>query len=331
MRPVFQSRVGKRGRCFNAALASILEIPEASVPDFDRPVGTDYWKNVAAFLAKHGLSYQRVPLDTPPVGWGTIEGVSPRGGNHACVSFNGKLVHDPHKPDGTGNGLVEPKYYGMLTPLRGSAKDAVPLSGKRLNAAAEPLRTKHDEIKSSMSRTGRPETAYHALHQPTLSLLREASSLFERASLDDDPAYWAQKLTSAKQYLAKSEGYAKQRAWGQAAAYQDAALSMLHTLIDKMRRSGPPGKANDDLKLIPNSKDGSQTLTYPKQVRTYRTWAERRNRAGAKDMLLDRYSMSQILDVLGIDIKEYTRRTEQQKTQLLKTALERLTIPKRTS
>ena len=123
MKPVYQSRIGKRGRCFNAALASILEIPEASVPDFDRPIGTDYWKNVASFLAKHGLKYSRVPLDTPPVGWGTIEGISPRGGNHACVSFNGELVHDPHKPDGTGNGLVEPKYYGLLTPLRKKAED----------------------------------------------------------------------------------------------------------------------------------------------------------------------------------------------------------------
>jgi hypothetical protein len=34
--------------------------------------------------------------------------------------------------------------------------------------------------------------------------------------------------------------------------------------------------------------------------------------------------MSDILDALGIDIKEYMRRTEPQKKALLKTALEKL-------
>lgn len=117
MRPQTQSRTGENGRCMNACLASILEIPEKSVPDFS---DKDFEGDVNRFLADHGLSYERVPLDTPPIGWSTIEGISPRGGMHACVSYDGKLVHDPHPQDGTGRGLAEPKYYGLLTQLQGS-------------------------------------------------------------------------------------------------------------------------------------------------------------------------------------------------------------------
>src|SRR6202042_3817547 len=99
------------------SIASILPLGENQVPDFS----DDNWYDEANdFLAHYGLSYRRVPVGmTKPTGYSTIEGVSPRGGLHACVAFNGELVHDPHMPDDTGNGLVEPRYYGLLESNKG--------------------------------------------------------------------------------------------------------------------------------------------------------------------------------------------------------------------
>lgn len=121
MTPVVQSRVGLDGTCFRACLASILDLKESQVPDF----GEEGWIEEAnEFLAKHGLKYRRVPVTlAKPDGYSTIEGVSPRGGLHACVAKDGELVWDPHPVElNDGQGLVEPRYWGLLEPLLGRAK-----------------------------------------------------------------------------------------------------------------------------------------------------------------------------------------------------------------
>jgi hypothetical protein len=114
----YQSRTGEHGNCFATSLANILNDP--NVPEFGINVSEDqYWANVARYLARYGLKYERVPITKglEPVGWSTIEGVSPRGGLHACVALNGKLVWDPHPIDGTKHGLAKPMYYGLLEKL----------------------------------------------------------------------------------------------------------------------------------------------------------------------------------------------------------------------
>jgi hypothetical protein len=111
--PKTQTRVGEGGNCFATALASICETP---IPEFGQ--GVDYWQRVRAYLAKQGLVYRRVPLVRPPAGWATLEGVSPRGGLHATVAYNGEFRHDPHPvADDPRRGLKEPQYYGELMPL----------------------------------------------------------------------------------------------------------------------------------------------------------------------------------------------------------------------
>lgn len=125
MKPVTQSRVDEDGTCFRACIASILEVPEKRIPDFGAS-GDDetWWADVQAWLNKAGYTYRRVPIDgTKPVGYSTIEGLSPRGGLHACVAKDGVLVHDPHPQDGTGRGLVEPRYYGLFEPVTSKARD----------------------------------------------------------------------------------------------------------------------------------------------------------------------------------------------------------------
>ena len=128
MIPRVQSRIGKRGRCLNACIASILEIPEASVPDF--PASDDYIADIDRFLAPFGVVYKQRPItEPPPKGHHMIEGISPRGGMHAVVGKDGKFVHDPHPGwYDPRRGLVKPLRWGVLEPLEDRVNDASGMS-----------------------------------------------------------------------------------------------------------------------------------------------------------------------------------------------------------
>lgn len=158
MIPQVQSRVGKNGRCFMACLASILEIPESAVPDFPKDdAGFD--RATQQFLAGYGLRYDQVPIasNPAPIGYHTIEGISPRGGMHATVGYNGKMVWDPHPQDGTGRGLRKPMFYGILT-QRG-AKDALPPKPGEKITLPNGKRTTVTKVLKATNLFGEPE--YH--------------------------------------------------------------------------------------------------------------------------------------------------------------------------
>lgn len=134
MKRVVQTRTGSDGNCLNACIASILELPLSKVPEF----GDDWIEDLNEFLTTKGLSYRRVPMYQKPSGYSTIEGVSPRGGLHACVAKDGELVWDPHPiEDGTGQGLVEPRYYGLLESVRVSGGDWTSYDASGLLSKAE--------------------------------------------------------------------------------------------------------------------------------------------------------------------------------------------------
>lgn len=239
MRPNVQSRIGNRGTCFRAALASILNLREADVPDF-KAANQD--PGVDRFLRPLGLQYEERPIDLNdrPAGYHTILGVSPRGGYHAVVGYKGNFVHDPHPvEDDPRRGLVKEKMWGELLPLESGAKATD-------SKAAEVLRTRHDEIVSNHLRStgSSAETAYNALYRPTVSLVHDAEVLLTKTRLDDDPAYWHRKLESAQDHLDEAVRLAKSGKYGQATSYLDAALTMAHTVIDKMRKTGS-GRAKD--------------------------------------------------------------------------------------
>jgi hypothetical protein len=138
MIPKEQTRIGKGGNCFATALASILETP---IPEFG--FSDDYWQRVRAYLAKRGLAYKRVPLSQRPQGYSTIEGISPRGGLHACVAKNGKFVHDPHPvSDDPRRGLAEPQYYGELMPLSNYRERLHRALDRAMDGAAAPAKFK---------------------------------------------------------------------------------------------------------------------------------------------------------------------------------------------
>jgi hypothetical protein len=164
MIPQTQSRTGPTGRCFPACLASILEVPEASVPDFMDEGDEDFLAHVNQFLARFGLSYKQVPVqDVHPVGWHTVEGLSPRGGQHAVVGRDGRMVWDPHPQDGTGRFLVKPEIYGLLLKT-GRAKDMeverVPNVGEKIQLPSG-KKTTVQKVASATDLFGRPE--FHVL------------------------------------------------------------------------------------------------------------------------------------------------------------------------
>ena len=94
MRPVDQTGYGvSDGNCLSAALASILEVPVEAVPRFVRVDG-----RLLGWLADRALSASVFPAGTPPAGYSIAVGPSLRfaGLMHACVAYDGAVVHDPH-------------------------------------------------------------------------------------------------------------------------------------------------------------------------------------------------------------------------------------------
>ena len=109
MRPVDQTTFGPDdGNCLSACVASILEISIAFVPRFWGPGDL----GLAQWLADRGLSttlYDRIDCYVPP-GYAIAAGRSKRfaGRMHACVAYNGLIVHDPHfSRDGLPAGIDE--------------------------------------------------------------------------------------------------------------------------------------------------------------------------------------------------------------------------------
>jgi hypothetical protein len=121
MRRVVQSRIGERGTCFRACVASILGLRESDVPDWPR--ANEDAAAVDRFLAPLGLRYEEAPARGPaPVGLHLGLGLSPRGGQHAVVMEDGRLKWDPHPvEDDPRRGLVRTERWGMLLPAEGRA------------------------------------------------------------------------------------------------------------------------------------------------------------------------------------------------------------------
>jgi hypothetical protein len=117
---VYQSKFGEKGNCFEACLASILEKKLNEIPTLGSDEG--WLHKLADFLSPFGLFYveidpeneeQRKVIEAMYDGkiYHFINGISPRGGEHACVGLNGELVHDPHP---NGGGLDKVNSWGFL-------------------------------------------------------------------------------------------------------------------------------------------------------------------------------------------------------------------------
>lgn len=100
MKPVYQTQFGANaGNCFQACIASILEMPLKNVPHF--MLERDWITAFDSFLARFGLVSVTLDADQvsgwKPTGFHLIGGKSPRGKFwHNVVGHNGEIVHDPH-------------------------------------------------------------------------------------------------------------------------------------------------------------------------------------------------------------------------------------------
>ncbi|OGP46220.1 MAG: hypothetical protein A3K30_03875 [Deltaproteobacteria bacterium RBG_13_51_10] len=121
---VYQDKFGEEGNCFEACLASILEIKLERIPTIMK----GNWLRTANVWLKEnfnlGLLGVFLPsLSNPPLPMDgalqslfdvgvfyIVTGKGPRGLDHACVADSGKIVHDPH-PSGEGLKKEEESYF----------------------------------------------------------------------------------------------------------------------------------------------------------------------------------------------------------------------------
>lgn len=99
MKPVLQTIFGRdNGNCFNACLASVLEIELSSIPYF---MHDDNWieKYNQWLIENFGVYVLDVSTETPETtlkGYHLIVGYNEISDcYHSQVGFNGKVVHDP--------------------------------------------------------------------------------------------------------------------------------------------------------------------------------------------------------------------------------------------
>lgn len=121
MKPVYQTTFGEgAGNCFQAALASIFELPLEEVPNFCCVADPSDWYSAAnEWLGKkYGLwlllvgKWDGAAQPPTPRGYHLISGRSPRRGvRHSVVGLNGQMVHDPHP---SGDGLAIEDTYDLF-------------------------------------------------------------------------------------------------------------------------------------------------------------------------------------------------------------------------
>jgi hypothetical protein len=109
----FSGRKGNKGNCFQAVVASLLELPLEEVPNFcEQFASTKWFEKFAHWLWKnHNLwpvyimTEKNLPTFSPPRGHFVLAGTTVKGGRHAVVAHGDgtgyHIVHDPH-PDKLG-------------------------------------------------------------------------------------------------------------------------------------------------------------------------------------------------------------------------------------
>ena len=121
MKPVIQTRTGATGNCFEACIASILELKLEEVPDFSAYSEDQTWvKKLNKWLSKRGLVYFEVNIDVSCTNdffksrnfYHILIGDTVGGGKlkHAVVGNNGKMVYDPHP---SNIGIIKEKILTM--------------------------------------------------------------------------------------------------------------------------------------------------------------------------------------------------------------------------
>lgn len=124
MIPIYQTRLGATGNCFEASIASLLNLPLDQVPDLAAYEDNGLWADkLNEWLAPKGLAYFEARIARNEIDdffkhkdfYHIICGPTARSAkiHHAVVGRKGKMVHDPH-PDGIGVLEEENLNIGVL-------------------------------------------------------------------------------------------------------------------------------------------------------------------------------------------------------------------------
>ena len=130
MKPVEQTVLGDQGNCFEACVASLLEIPLEDCNIFPDGVGLDSEADKASgrhwwivFQEWLRLNHKRHPIyimfsemgGDKPKGYSIISGPGPRGLLHSTVGLDGEVAHDPHPSKA---GLVSVRDYILFIQVK---------------------------------------------------------------------------------------------------------------------------------------------------------------------------------------------------------------------
>jgi hypothetical protein len=129
MIPVFQKHTVANdgfGDCWNACIASILEYPLREVAPIYPNCDGDYHALWRVWLAEFGHELEYHKADAPPNGYSIASVYTnrifpvdhPKAGeriSHACVAFNGLIVHDPYPIPGKIRYDIQ--HFQSLVPL----------------------------------------------------------------------------------------------------------------------------------------------------------------------------------------------------------------------
>lgn len=115
MKPVKQTKdhtKEQKGNSMAAAIASLLDRPLSSVPEFEA-MGDNWACRFMAWLDDERLTYSN--HKRPPEGFAIANGLSCRGTRHSVIVENGNFKHDPHP----SNDFVEAVFnYWTIQPVK---------------------------------------------------------------------------------------------------------------------------------------------------------------------------------------------------------------------
>lgn len=129
MKKVYQTERGRRGNCFAACVASILELPLGGMPEYldEEGNGVPHWLDRwGKFLRPHGLGIVYIRqaaggVCLPPPGYAIMAAAAPTAEDpenlHAVVCRDGEVVHDPLDNVKPNRGEYVPDHWYVFTAL----------------------------------------------------------------------------------------------------------------------------------------------------------------------------------------------------------------------
>lgn len=100
MKPVTQTLFGdKKGNCFAACIASLLELELGTVPNFCVDHHSRWWDVLNDWLEPRGfvaIMLRSAEMELYRSAFVIASGQGPRGCMHSVIYRNGVMVHDPH-------------------------------------------------------------------------------------------------------------------------------------------------------------------------------------------------------------------------------------------